>query len=191
MPSHLRQARPSSDAKRSLWTAQLADFALESGLGGLVLRSAADRLGTSDRMLLYHFKTKSDLVAAVLDNISERQIALLGAPDPVERLAPGVLLSRAWRVVRDVRFVPFMRIWTEATVRGTRGEEPYRELARRTTGRWLTWIESRLDLPPGAPRREAAAAILALLEGATLLEMSQPGSATGIERLMAAALDGA
>jgi AcrR family transcriptional regulator len=141
-------------------------------------------------MLLYHFKTKSDLVAAVLDNISERQIALLGAPNPAERLPPGVLLSRAWRVVRDVRFVPFMRIWTEATVRGTRGEEPYRELARRTTERWLAWIELRLDLPAGVQRRETAAAILALLEGATLLEMSQPGSAAGIDRLMAAALDG-
>jgi AcrR family transcriptional regulator len=172
------------------WTSALADFALESGLGGLVLKSAAARLGTSDRMLLYHFGAKSDLVAAVLDHISARQAVLLGAPNPAERLAPGVLLSRAWRVVRDARFAPFMRVWAETTVRGARGEEPYRELARQTTERWLTWMEARIDLPAGAERRETAAAILALLEGATLLEMSQAGSANGVDRLMAAALGG-
>jgi AcrR family transcriptional regulator len=172
-----------------LWTSKLADVALESGLGVLVLRTAAARLGTSDRMLLYHFKSKPALVAAILDCISNRQAALLDAPATRERQSAGAFLERAWRVVLDPRFVPYMRIWTEVTVRGTRGEEPFRELARQTTERWLRWIESRIDLPPGAQRSQSAAAILTLLEGGTLLEMSQPGSSAGVERLLAAALD--
>jgi AcrR family transcriptional regulator len=189
MPSASSGTRPASDAERLLWTSKLADLALESGLGVLVLRTAAAQLGTSNRMLLYYFKSKAALVAAVLDSISDRQAALLNASPTGERLSAGVLLERAWRVVLDPRFVPYMRIWTEVTVRSTRGEEPFRELAQQTTERWLRWIESRIDLPPGAQRSQTAAAILTLLEGGTLLEMSKPGSAAGVERLLAAALD--
>src|SRR3954447_26012850 len=42
------------------------DYVLEHGLIGLSLRPLAAALGTSDRMLLYHFEGKDDLVATVL-----------------------------------------------------------------------------------------------------------------------------
>ena len=37
---------------------QLAQYVLEHGLNDASLRPMAAALGTSDRMLLYHFKTK-------------------------------------------------------------------------------------------------------------------------------------
>ena len=42
------------------------DYAIEHGLIGLSLRPLAVALGTSDRMLLYHFRDKDGLYAAVL-----------------------------------------------------------------------------------------------------------------------------
>ena len=49
------------------------DYVLEHGLIGLSLRPLAAALGTSDRMLLYHFSDKDDLVATVL-RVSNRPV---------------------------------------------------------------------------------------------------------------------
>ncbi len=52
------------DTSRRDEVAQAAtDYVLEHGLVGLSLRPMAAELGTSDRMLLYHFASKDDLVA--------------------------------------------------------------------------------------------------------------------------------
>ena len=51
------------------------DYALEHGLIGLSLRPLAEALGTSDRMLLYHFEDKDDLVATILRTTSAARCA--------------------------------------------------------------------------------------------------------------------
>ncbi|MGZ8722334.1 MAG: TetR/AcrR family transcriptional regulator, partial [Aeromicrobium sp.] len=45
---------------------QATDYVLEAGLIGLSLRPLAAAIGTSDRMLNYHFGSKDELVASVL-----------------------------------------------------------------------------------------------------------------------------
>ena len=50
------------------------DYVLEHGLIGLSLRPLAAELGTSDRMLLYHFTDKDDLVATVLRVSNDRSV---------------------------------------------------------------------------------------------------------------------
>ena len=47
---------------------QVADHVLEHGLIGLTLRPVAAAIGTSDRMLIYHFGSRDALVSAVVDN---------------------------------------------------------------------------------------------------------------------------
>jgi AcrR family transcriptional regulator len=173
-------------ARRSKLADRLAEFVLEDGINDLGLRPAAKRLGTSDRMLLYYFGTKSELVAAVLERISERQTTLLGI-GPAVRRPPRDLLLRAWAVISDPKFIPFMRVWVEVASRGTRGEAPYQALAKDAATRWLSWIESQLDLASPRDRRTYAAAILAILEGATVLEMSAPHSSRGIADLLSRA----
>src|SRR5215208_7512748 len=59
------------------------DYAIEHGLIGLSLRPLAQALGTSDRMLLYHFRDKDDLVATILRSATSRSArGLLGLPTP-------------------------------------------------------------------------------------------------------------
>jgi AcrR family transcriptional regulator len=176
-------------AKRADLTDQLADIALSDGLSALTLRSAAERLGTSDRMLIYYFSTKAELVRAVLACISARQTQMLAAPRPARRQAPRALLLRAWSIVSDPRFMPFMRVWAEVASRGTRGEDEYRHLSREENARWLVWIEDNLDVTGDAARRTCAAAILTILEGATMLEMSSPGCTEGVAVLLGGAFE--
>src|SRR6478752_6751042 len=71
-------------------------YAVEHGLIGLSLRPLARSLGTSDRMLLYHFRDKDDLVATVLQIANDRSIAGIGAlpPSPATCGPPASLRRR-------------------------------------------------------------------------------------------------
>lgn len=175
-------------AKREAMTQRLTDLALADGLSQLGLMRAAKRLATSDRMLVYYFGTRSAIIHAVLTCISQRQSAMLASRSSGGPRTPQRLLEKAWTIVSDTKFVPFMRVWAEVVSRGSRGEEPYKTLGKQAIFLWLTWLESRLALPGGRARRRHAAAILTILLGATLLEMSYRRSTHGVAELLGAAL---
>ena len=63
---------------------RVTDHVLEHGLIGLSLRPVAAAVGTSDRMLIYHFTSRDALVSAVVARATERAVtevnALPGAP---------------------------------------------------------------------------------------------------------------
>jgi len=176
-------------ARRSALTDQLASFALRNGLGASVRRLAAHHR-TSDRMLLYYFGTKEKLLVAVLERISERLDAILQRFSSPSATSPGRFLAEALRLLANPQTAPFMRLWSEVIARGARGEHPYRNVAARIISDWLRWIEARIRLPGDKSRREQAASILAAVEGATLLEMTSPGSTKGVAAFLSAALDG-
>ena len=88
----------SAQDKRSDLIEKLADHILADGLLNASLRPLAKAVGTSDRMLLYYFKDKDDLIEAVLDHIAARITVILEqsrAPEPLplELLAPMLLES--------------------------------------------------------------------------------------------------
>ena len=66
------------------------DYVLERGLIGLSLRPLAAALGTSDRMLLYHFGTREALIAEVLRRSSDRSVAAIEALPVQADVAAGV-----------------------------------------------------------------------------------------------------
>lgn len=167
---------------------RVAALALKEGLGDMSLRLVASRLGTSDRMLLYYFATKTDLVLAVLQRLAQRQLDVLQVAPTNSRSPPDVVLTRAWKLVSNPEVLPLMRIWAEVSLRGAKGEEPYRQIAEQTVGGWLAWLETRLDMRPGKKRRELAATILTMLQGAILLEILHPGATEGVGKLLARAM---
>ena len=73
------------------------DYALEHGLIGLSLRPLAEALGTSDRMLLYHFRDKDDLVATILRTSAARSVLSIRALPASRDLRTAVL--DLWRAV--------------------------------------------------------------------------------------------
>jgi AcrR family transcriptional regulator len=176
-------------AKRAELADRLADIALSDGLSALTLRSAAGRLGTSDRMLIYYFTCKAELVRTVLERIAVRQAEILAAPRPPVRKPADEFLIRAYSAVCNAQFMPFMRVWAEVASRGTRGEDFYRQLARDEHSRWLSWIEANIDTAGDEERRASAAAILTVLEGASMLEMSSPGCTAGVASLLRRAFE--
>ena len=67
------------------------DYVLDHGLIGLSLRPMASVLGTSDRMLLYHFADKADLTATVLRVSNDRSVRGIRALPPSPDVRRAVL----------------------------------------------------------------------------------------------------
>lgn len=174
--------------RRDTLTDEIATIVLADGLGALSLRVLAARLGTSGRMLLYYFATRDMLVVAVLGRVSERMGMIMAEHSAGSKLTPGAFLGKVMSLSQQPEIAPFMRVWTEVVARGARGETPYVAVASETVGVWLDWIDSRLL--PDAGGRGQAAAILAIVDGITLLEMARPGTTAEARLLLPGLLDG-
>lgn len=131
---------------------ELLDLALDhagsAGLIGLTLRPLAAAIGTSDRMLLYHFGSRDALVAAIVTRSTERGITALdrlpGAPD----VRAGVLaLHRAYQ---DEPLCGTLALYIQAAATGLIGQEPYLSLVRDSNADWVLAIQRYL-LRCGAP----------------------------------------
>lgn len=179
--------RPSA-AKRLALTRELADIALEEGLSALNLRPVAERLGTSDRMLLYYFGTKAELVAAVLASLTERLTDALNLSKYQGRKNPPELLADAAALFAQPQTLHFMKVWLEVVTLAARHEEPYRLFARQSVAIWLQWLDDHLAIPDSVKRSQLAAAILTVLEGVAMLEIAHPGSTNGVAATLTGAL---
>ncbi|MDQ3484427.1 MAG: TetR/AcrR family transcriptional regulator, partial [Actinomycetota bacterium] len=112
------------DTNRREQLAQAAtDYVLEHGLIGLSLRPLAAEIGTSDRMLLYHFVDKDDLVAAVLRRSNDRSAAVIrGLPASADVRAA---VRDLWSAMRATELERCQRVYVEAAALGLFGREPY------------------------------------------------------------------
>jgi AcrR family transcriptional regulator len=151
-------------ARRDEVTSAATDYVLEHGLVGLSLRPLAAELGTSDRMLLYHFASKDDLVAAVLRESNDRSVAEIRALPPSADVRSAVL--DLWAAVTSPRLDRCQRMYVEAAALGLLGREPYASVVREANEVWTAALEDHL-VASGAPRDRAPRAV-ALLD-ATLM----------------------
>lgn len=141
-------------ARREVLAEAAADHALEHGLIGLSLRPLAAAIGTSDRMLLYHFADKDDLVASVLRVATDRSVrrirALPGTPD-VAGFVTGL-----WQASLTGELASCQRIYVEAAALGLLGQEPYATVVREANERWTAALAERVvdaGCPQGTARR--------------------------------------
>ena len=114
------------------------DYALEHGLIGLSLRPLAEALGTSDRMLLYHFADKDDLVATILRTTITRSLRGLRELPASPGLRSAVL--DLWRLMTTGPQQRCQRLYVEAAALGLFGREPYATVVRETNAIWVLAI---------------------------------------------------
>lgn len=131
------------------------DYVLAHGLIELSLRPLAAALGTSDRMLLYHFDGKDDLVAAVLHTSNERSIEHLRALPPADSVHAAVLAL--WKASSDGgQLERCQRLYVEAAALGLLGREPWAGVVRDANRAWLQaladWLVSAGCVAEIAPR---------------------------------------
>lgn len=153
--------------RRSLLLDRVADFLLAEGLGAASLRPLAEAADTSDRMLLYYFKDKAELIAAALERIAVRLTQMLQTQAAQTPLPPAELRQRLGALVLDATLWPYMQLWLELASLAARGDPLCRTTGEQIGRGFLAWISAQLDSPD--PETDAAGLLLAL-EGALLLK---------------------
>lgn len=153
--------------------------ALEEGVSRLTFGRLAKQLGISDRVIVYYFPSKDDLVSEVLAALgSELQRAL--APVFAQKVSDHAqMLRRAWPVVARDDLDGTFALFFEASGLAASGCEPYRTVVPRLVQGWIDWAASFIDGTPTHRRREAAATIAAV-DGLLLLrQLAGPEAADG------------
>ena len=159
-----------TDVRRAVIVERLADHVLTHGLVAASLRPLAKAAGTSDRMLLYYFCDKTEIIAATLQHIAERMVALLSARTAPEPLPLGELITHLSSVVLDDKFWPYMCVWLELASRAGRGDPLYAPIAMQIGSGFLAWGEAQLSSPDSASRARDAARLLVTIEGMVLVK---------------------
>lgn len=152
------------DNRRADVIERLAGYFLTHGLGDTGLRKLADVAGTSDRMLLYYFKNKEELVSEVLASIAGKMNAALSNLFGDSPRPPAQMLQQLWQVACQPDFADHLHLWLEMSSRAGRGDAVAISVVHHISGSWIQWLAGLLDAPP-AERLALASLMLAVVDG--------------------------
>lgn len=143
-----------------------------NGLAGASLRPLARASGTSDRMLIYHFGSKSALIAALLDHLAGEMLSAMGAALPRPRAkSEAAALAEVVGLLRTPTFRPYLRVWLDIVSGAGWGETDHVAATRRILLGQIDWIASRLPEAVEDPKIRAKE-MLGLVHGALVLEVA-------------------
>lgn len=146
----------------------LAVHFLDTGLSDTALRRLAEVAGTSDRMLLYYFENKDELVAAVLAQIAGGLTSALTELFGTTPSAPDKVLETLWTAAKSDAFKPHLRLWLDLAAHANRGDPLFLSIAQQISTGWIDWMANLLDVPE-ANKDATAALILAAVDGQLVL----------------------
>ena len=164
--------------RRDAILADIADFILARGLDAGTLRAMAMAAGESDRMLLYYFRDKEEIVAAVLQLLSERLLQVLATLGSDRKLRKEALHAQLDAVVLSEELWPFLSLWLDLAARAARGDGFFAPMAQGLSVAFHQWIEGQLATTDPDLRRKEATEIMIGLEGIVVMK------AVGMQRLV-------
>ena len=141
---------PTSQARERLLAAAVR-HALDAGIADLSLRQLAAAIGTSHRMLLYHFGSREGLLVAVTQAVEEQQRAAL--------LSSGVGpqdARRSWERLSDPKLWPQERLFFELYAYALRGRPGTEGFLDGIVESWVEPVAAAL-VEAGADERTARA----------------------------------
>ena len=168
---------------------QLLDAAVEHaahhGVGDLSLRQFATALGTSHRMLIYHFGSKEGLLTEIVRTVESRQRAQLADLVATADLSSADSLVRLWEHLADEALWPWERLFFEVYAQALQGRPHAQALLDEAID---TWVEPMADLlvaqgTPPADARADARLMLAVTRG-LLLDLLATGDRAGVDAAM-------
>jgi AcrR family transcriptional regulator len=130
---------------------EVTDHVLAHGLIGLTLRPLAAAIGTSDRMLIYHFGNRDALVSAVVAHAGERSVAAVHALPAARSVRAGV--NALWAAYGEEPLNGCLDVYVQAAATGLFGSEPYLSEARASNERWAAALSDYLVRCGAPPRR--------------------------------------
>jgi AcrR family transcriptional regulator len=150
--------------------AKALDYLLENGVAGLSLRPLAEQIGSSSRLLIYHFGTKDDLITTVMDEARRRIQQSLEAMMRAAGNASGMMTFWKWSV--DPQNSPYIRLFFEVHMLAMQNPAAYARYVERNSASWQTLIEGAL---PPVPDRPAVALLCGAVIDGLMLEFLSSG----------------
>lgn len=155
------------------------------GIGDLSLRQLAAALGTSHRMLVYHFGSKEGLLVEVIRAVEARQRQALAELAGDAHLPVAEQARRMWRRLADPALWPHERLFFEVYGQALQGRPHTTELLDGIVDSWLEPLTA-LNIAQGLPPKRAKAAArlgIAVTRG-LLLDLLATGDRRGADAAM-------
>jgi AcrR family transcriptional regulator len=151
------------DRKKQLLDAAIR-YLLDHGLADLSLRPLAAKIGTSARLLVFHFGSKEGLIADVLNEVQARMqasfAAVVDGPEADPAVSP---MKRFWLWATGKRNLPYLRLMYEAHFIALQNPRAYSHYLRQSALDWVGIIEARL--PESLRANETATLCGAVFDG--------------------------
>jgi len=166
------------------------DYVAQHGLADVSLRTLAEALGTSHRMLIHHFGSKEQLWVEIVRTVEARQRDLLGQilPDPDQPIAEA--MRAWWKHISAPALWPNERLFFEIYGQALQGRTHTVELLDGIVEDWLgpaTDINISLGIPPQLARAHARLGV-AVTRG-LLLDLLATRDVAAVDSAMEAFID--
>ena len=140
------------------------------GLSQLTFGRVAKHLDITDRMVVYYFPTKDDLITEVILSMGLELQATLAQAFTTPAADYVALASAAWPVLAHADADAVFALFFEANGLAAAGREPYASLVPQLVGGWIEWAATFIEGTPAVRRTEAETAI-ALIDGLLLVRL--------------------
>jgi AcrR family transcriptional regulator len=189
----------SQSPKATLLDAVIAHFTLH-GVDDESLRQIAAGVGTSHRMLIYHFGSRDGLLVEVAKAVEARTLsqfeelaadlsdpAGLATDAEATELDTAKLARRMWQLLTDPALAPFERLFFALTGKALQGDERMASLRDLNITLWVeanTTLAVQLGVPEPMARAHARLG-LAVTRG-LLMDLLATGDRAGVDAAMEA-----
>jgi AcrR family transcriptional regulator len=174
--------KPAGSEPRARLLAAAIEYLQARGIGELSLRELAAAIGTSHRMLIYHFGSKEGLLVAVVQEVEEQQRRFLASLAVDPSVGRREAITVMWRHFADTRLWPAERLFFEIYGQALQGRPGTAGFLDGIVGDWLemlTQYSVQLGSSPENARAEARLGI-AVMRG-LLLDLLATGDRAGID----------
>src|SRR5262249_38081046 len=122
------------------------DYFVKHGVADLSLRPMAAAMGTSARMLIFHFGSKERLIQAVLGEVNARlQASFSALPEG------GQPLKQFWLWATRPENLPYLRLMYEVQVIAIQNPKAYGHYLKKTSMDWLLIAETAMSASLRSP----------------------------------------
>jgi len=156
--------------------------AFDVGLSQLTYGRVAKRLSLNDRIVVYYFPTKDDLISEVLMSMGT-QLQQTLAPAFTSPAGDHITLLRAaWPILAHPDADAIFALFFEANGLAAARREPFHSLVPQLVDTWIAWAAELIQGTPTQRRIEAETAI-AVVDGLLLLrQLAGPAAANRAAR---------
>jgi AcrR family transcriptional regulator len=158
------------------------DHIAANGVSDLSLRQLATAIGTSHRMLIYHFGSKEGLLVELIKAVEQRQREALGQLDDGSSLTE--ISRRFWERLSDPALRPHERLFFEIYGQALQGRPGTAGLLDGIVSNWVEPLTELLERHGVANARADARLGLAVTRG-LLLDLLATGDIDGVNAAMA------